>query len=59
MERNEIRVAFLKGEGAEGKAEGNVVDGIRFRGSRGGDGGNTDVGLRSHLGDFLCDFKRL
>lgn len=51
MEGGEVRVAFLKGEGSEREAEGDVVDGVGFLGGRGGGAGNADFGLRCHVVD--------
>ncbi len=57
MEGAEVRVAFLKGEGSEREAEGDVVDGVRFLGGRGGGAGNADLGLCRHVVDFSIDIK--
>ena len=48
MEGGEVRVAFLEGEGAEGKAESDVVEGEGFRGCGGLGVGDGDVDLMGH-----------
>lgn len=57
MEGGEVRVSFLKGEGSERETEGDVVDGVRFLGGRGGGAGNADLGLCRHVVDSLVDIK--
>jgi len=48
VERCKVGVAFLDGKGAEGKAKGDVVDGVRFICIRHGRARYRDLDLRRH-----------
>ena len=48
MQGEEVGVAFLEGVGAEGQAEGDVVDGVGGGGAGDGGGGDRDVDVWCH-----------
>lgn len=48
MEGGEVRVAFLESEGAEGKAESDVVEGVGFGSGRVLGVGDGDFDLLGH-----------
>lgn len=56
MEGDEIRVAFLHDEGAERKAESDVVEGVWFRGVCGGENcrGDGDFEGGCHFLSSMC-----
>ena len=57
MEGGEFRVAFLEGEGAEGKAESDVVEGVGFGGGGCLSVGNGDLDLLGHGVILSCVHK--
>lgn len=57
MEGGEVGVALLECEGAEGEAEGDIVDGVGFGGRGDGGGGNEDFGTGRHCGGYVSSME--